>query len=72
MAGKKHERNFRELSDVKCEGMKNKCPKKIKQKLVDIKEETPTRCFNCWEREVIGETRTRRQRKLFNRGRLAL
>ena len=65
-------RNFRELSDVKCQGMDNKCPKKIKQKLVDIKEEIPTHCFNCWEREVKGEVMTRRQRKTFNQGRLLL
>lgn len=66
------EKNFRELSDIKCEGMKDKCPKKIKQKLVDLKETTPTRCFGCWEREVMGHTRTRKQRKLYNQGRLML
>jgi len=64
------EKNFRELSNVKCTGKKNTCQKKIKQKLVDIKTETPTHCFDCWEREVLKKPMSRVQRKLFNRGRL--
>jgi hypothetical protein len=72
MAGKKSEKNFRELSDVKCEGLDNRCPKKIKQKLVDIKTTTPTHCFGCWEREVVKKALTRKQRKLYNQGRMML